>query len=124
MRLDLRGEVNKLIGQGECGAVQYQYKTGWGICGDRFFLPGTLFMGYVANTNRAGLIINHLFRFDAHGATAFYSVMAVLCSGMTVALNSIRLALMKTRCILLSLTEIEIPAKWPGFGNTTIPFVR
>lgn len=114
-----------MIGQDGCSAVQYQYKPkpGGVFAATGVFLLGTLFMGYVANTNRAGLIINHLIRFDADGATAFYWVMTVLCSGMiAVGLNGIRLALMKTRCILLSPTEIEIPAKWPGFGNTAIPF--
>ena|GEM_PF-6559516 len=114
-----------MTSQDECRAVQYQYKPKLGgvFAATTLFLLGTLFMGYVAATNAAGLIINHLIRLDAAGATSFYWLIAVLCAGMTVVgLNGIRLALMKTRCILLSLTEIEIPANWPGSENTIIPF--
>ena len=114
-----------MTGQDECGAFRYQYKPkpGGVVAATGTFLLGALFMGYVAATNRVGAIVNGVVNLDATSATALYWVMAVLLAGMVVVgLNAIRLSLVKTRCILLSPTTIEIPANWPGSQNTTVPF--
>jgi len=107
------------------GAVQYPYKPklDHGVKATIFGALFTLALVYIAVTNTRGVIISHLVTLDASKATWLYYLLTTggiiwLVNG----LNTLRLALMTTRCISLSPVGITIPAQWPGQANTTIPY--
>jgi hypothetical protein len=100
----------------------YKPKAGLGLLCVSLFGCGAYFARQEALTNSRGLILDHIFYFDVHGATIFYWIMTALSAsfvplGLIIIISSI------TSSAVLRLTETNLHVP-PGIfqRSRAIPF--
>ena len=85
---------------------------------------GAVFMGTMAATNDRGLIL-FCIPMEKHAATVFYAVIGLVCAGAALTLGAQYQAHSDAdRRVILTDSEIILPAGSPSQGEALVPFQR